>query len=74
MTEEELKKIKEKRTVLTCEEAAEFIKQRCCPHYPDKVDETKWETAMHMAIEALKEKAEQERDRAEWEHWRDRGY
>lgn len=56
MTEEELKKVKAERPVLTCEEAAEFIKQHCCPDYPDKVDGTRWETVMHMAIEALKER------------------
>ena len=56
MIDEELKKVKAERPALTCEEAAEFIKQHCCPYYPDKVDGTRWETVMHMAIEALKER------------------
>lgn len=64
----------EQRYELTPEEAAEYIKTHCCRYYPDRIDGTKWEVAMCMAVDALKEKAERERDKAAAEHWRDRGY
>lgn len=43
-----------------------------CPYHIANAKEL--ENALKMAIEALKEKAEGERDKADWEHWRDRGY
>lgn len=40
---------------MTRDEAAQYIIDTCCPNYKNP-DNTKWDTAMVMAIEALQER------------------
>ena len=38
---------------MTREEAADYIKKHHCPYYPERIDNTRYEDVMYMAIDAL---------------------